>query len=298
MTLNLPRVALESKTQNDFFDLLSERMEQIKVGLDYTIDTVRKAVPENAPILYKHGATGKRLNDDDDVIDIFKNGRATISFGYIGIYETVAKFYGGNWYDNPEAKEFSLDVMRYMNDRVAKWRQESEEGWWYSMYSTPAENLCFRFAKLDKEEFGDIKDITDKGYYTNSFHVDVRRGMNAFDKIDFEKEFSPYATGGFIHYVEQPNLNKNPRALEDLWDYAYDRVGYFGVNSPIDKCYKCGFEGEFIADSGKFICPQCDNSDPAETSCIRRLCGYLGEPSSRPVNEGKYEEMNSRTKHV
>ena len=97
------------------------------------------------------------------------------------------------------------------------------------------------------ERFGDIKDITDKGYYQNSFHYDVRKDVTPFEKLDFEKDYPYYASGGFIHYCEYPKLQHNLKALEAVWDYSYDKVGYLGTNIPIDHCYECDYDGDFEA---------------------------------------------------
>lgn len=243
-----------------------------------------------------YGATGKRLQANENVMPIFKDGRASISLGYIGVHEAVTRFFGHDWQENKEAKEFSLEIMKRLRGAVDKWKDET--GWGFSLYGTPAESLCFRFCEIDKKVHGSIPYITDKGYYTNSFHLDVNKKVDPFYKINFEKDYAPYSSGGFIHYVEFPNLSNNPQALEAVWDYAYNKVGYFGTNTPIDKCYKCGFEGEFEATNEGFKCPNCHNEDPTSISCIRRLCGYLGEPVSRNVNKGKYQEIKSRVKHT
>lgn len=295
VTLNLPRIALETSTVQEFKKLLNDRLELCRMSLMYRISTLDKVKARNAPILYMYGAAGVRLNSEDKVSDIFKNGRASVSLGYIGIHETVTKFYGNDWQNNKEAKEFSISIMKTLKNAVDTWKRDT--GYGFSLYGTPAESLCMRFAEIDKKDFGEIKDITDKGYYTNSFHMDVRKKVNPFEKIDFEKEYAKYSSGGFIHYVELPNLKNNIGALEAVWDYAYKNIGYFGVNTPIDKCYKCGFEGEFDATSEGFRCPNCGNNNPLESSCIRRICGYLGNVIDREPNSGKIEEMKGRVKH-
>lgn len=166
------------------------------------------------------------------------------------------------------------------------------------MYSTPSESLCKRFCQLDREEFGLISGVTDKGYYTNSFHIDVERKVNLYQKIDFEAPYPELSSGGFICYGEFPNMQHNLEALENIWDYSYNRVPYYGTNMPIDRCYKCGFEGEFDFLSKGFVCPMCGNSDAKTVSVTRRVCGYLGAPDSRPFNSGKQEEVRRRVKHL
>lgn len=295
VTVNLPRVALDSQNTEEFFKILEERLELCKETLFYRISTLEKTKAKNAPILYMYGATGKRLQANENVMPIFKDGRASISLGYIGVHEAVTRFFGHDWQENKEAKEFSLEIMKRLRGAVDKWKDET--GWGFSLYGTPAESLCFRFCAIDKKVHGSIPYITDKGYYTNSFHLDVNKKVDPFYKINFEKDYAPYSSGGFIHYVEFPNLKNNPEALEAVWDYAYDKVGYFGTNTPIDRCFACGYEGEFEATDEGFQCPNCGNTDASTSSCIRRMCGYLGAPMERPVNQGKHEEMKRRVKH-
>jgi ribonucleoside-triphosphate reductase len=228
-------------------------------------------------------------------MDIFDKFRATISVGYIGLHEVATVFYGNDWQGNKEAKEFTLDILRKFKSNVEEWKKET--GYWFSVYATPSESLTDRFCRLDKQEFGSIEDVTDKDYYTNSFHYDVRKHITPFEKIDFEKEYAPLTSGGFIHYCEFPSMVNNPQGLETVWDYAYDKVGYFGTNVPIDTCYECGYEGEFESTVNGFQCPNCGNNDPKTTSAIRRLCGYLGSVIQRKPITGRKKEIESRIKH-
>ena len=297
ISLNLPRIALESNGNKEiFFKKLQEKLSLCKEALLFRVHTLDEVQAKNAPILYMHGAIGKKLKADDYVADLFKNGRASVSLGYIGLHEVGTIFYGYDWQSNVEAKDFTLQIMEKMKTATEEWKNET--GYGFSMYGTPSENLCNRFCKLDKEKFGKIKHITDKGYYTNSFHFDVDRNITPFEKIDFEKDYAQYSNGGYIHYCEFPSLINNPQGLESIWDYAYDRIGYFGTNTPIDKCYECKYEGEFKATEEGFECPNCGNNNPSTTSCIRRLCGYLGDVVSRKPNEGKLKEMQHREKHM
>ncbi|MCT7680856.1 MAG: anaerobic ribonucleoside-triphosphate reductase, partial [Lactobacillus crispatus] len=227
-----------------------------------------------------------------------KNGRATISLGYIGLYEVGTVFYGPDWEHNEEAHDFTIEIVKKMHDLCAKWEKEDPYHWHYSLYSTPSESLTDRFCRLDTAKFGKVKDITDKEYYTNSFHYDVRKHPTPFEKLTFEAPYPYYAAGGFIHYCEYPNLKQNPAALEAVWDWAYDKVGYLGTNTPIDKCYKCGFAGEFKSTAKGFECPKCGNHDPATCDCVKRTCGYLGNPLKRPMVHGRHEEIVHRVKHM
>lgn len=298
VTLNLPRIAIESGGDLEkFWQIFEERAQIVKDALVYRIERCKEAIPRNAPILYQYGAFGKRLSVGDSVDEVFKNRRATVSFGYIGLYEVGSVFFGGNWEKDPEAKEFAISTIRKMKALCEAWSDEF--GYHFSVYSTPSESLTDRFCRLDTEKFGIVENITDKEYYTNSFHYDVRKNPTPFEKLDFEKDFvEAGATGGFIHYCEYPNIRQNPKALEAVWDYAYDRVGYLGTNTPIDHCLKCDFKGDFNPTERGFKCPNCGNTDPMSCDVVKRTCGYLGNPQARPMVKGRHKEISARVKHM
>lgn len=297
VTVNLPRIALEAHGDKQlFWEIFQEKMNICKIALDYRIKRTKEAKPENAPLLYMYGAFGKRLKKTDSVDEVFKNSRATVSLGYIGLYEVCTTFYGSNWEHNKEAHDFAIAITKAMHDLCAEW--EKEEGYHFSLYSTPAESLTDTFCQDDLKKFGRVEDVTDKEYYTNSFHYDVRKHPTPFEKLSFEEVFPKYAAGGFIHYCEYPNLRQNPKALEAVWDWAYDHVGYLGTNTSIDQCFKCGFKGEFEATARGFKCPQCGNHDPATCDVVKRTCGYLGNPQQRPMVHGRHEEIIHRVKHM
>ena len=298
VTVNLPRIALESEGDiNKFWEIFNERMNIAEDALVYRVERTKEATPANAPILYQYGAFGHRLGKEESVDQLFKNRRATVSLGYIGLYEVATVFFGNSWEHNPEAKEFTLAIIRDMKRRVEEW--SDQYGYHFSIYSTPSESLTDRFCRLDTDKFGSIPDITDKEYYTNSFHYDVRKNPTPFEKLDFEKIYPEAgASGGFIHYCEYPVLQQNPKALEAVWDYAYDRVGYLGTNTPIDRCYKCDFEGDFEPTERGFACPNCGNSDPKTVDVVKRTCGYLGNPQARPMVNGRHKEIAARVKHM
>lgn len=298
VSLNLPRIAIEAKgDETAFYKLLDKRLLLCRKALDTRIDRLRGVKARVAPILYMEGACGVRLKADDDILPIFENGRASISLGYIGIHETVNALYGGQHiFDNEELREKGLDIVKRLKDATEEWRKES--GWGFSLYSTPSENLCTRFCKLDTKLFGVLDNVTDKGYYTNSFHLDVEKAVNPYDKLDFEMVYPAIANGGFICYGEYPNMQNNLEALENVWDYSYTKVPYYGTNTPIDECYVCNFTGEFDCTSKGFTCPKCGNHESDKLSVTRRVCGYLGSPDSRPFNAGKQEEVKRRVKHL
>lgn len=299
VSLNLPRIALEANGNEDlFFKLLDERLLLCRKALETRIDRLRGVKARVAPILYMQGACGVRLNADDDIIDIFKDGRASISLGYIGIHETINALYGTDEhiYDSEALRAKGVAIVQRLRDATDDWKRET--GWGYGLYSTPSENLCSRFAALDKKHFGEVEGVTDRGYYTNSYHLCVAKNVNPYEKIDFEMPYPAIANGGFICYGEYPNMRHNLEALENVWDYSYSRVPYYGTNTPIDECYTCGFEGEFDCTSKGFTCPKCGEHDSTKVSVTRRVCGYLGSPDARPFNFGKQEEVIRRVKHL
>ncbi|PHM29670.1 anaerobic ribonucleoside triphosphate reductase [Xenorhabdus budapestensis] len=299
ISLNLPRIAIEAKgNEMRFWQLLEQRLLVVRQALMTRIERLENTKARVAPILYMEGACGIRLKEDDNIAEIFKHGRASISLGYIGINETINALYGDHihLFDDEQRRQKAIAIVKRLRKAVDTWKQET--GYGFSLYSTPSESLCDRFCRLDAAEFGVIQGVTDKGYYTNSFHLDVEKKVNPYDKLDFEAPYPPLANGGFICYGEYPNLQHNVKALEDVWDYSYSRVPYYGTNTPIDECYQCGFTGEFSCISKGFICPRCGNHDPAHVSVIRRVCGYLGSPDARPFNAGKQEEVKRRIKHL
>ena len=301
VTVNVPRIAIESHGDKDrFWKLFNERMEIAHQALQFRIMRCKQATPVNAPTLFRFGAFG-RLGANDNVDQLFKNERATVSLGYIGLYEATAVFYGKNWMRDhgwdPEGKDFALSIVKRMNELCKQW--STAEGYHYSVYSTPAESLTDRFNRMDREKYGEIEGVTDHDFYTNSFHYPVWLQPTPMEKLTFEKDFPYYASGGFINYCEYPCLQDNPKALEAVWDYAYNiGIGYLGTNTPIDHCFVCGFQGDFEPTDEGFKCPECGNSDPDKCNVTKRTCGYLGNPVQRPMVHGRHEEIAHRVKHM
>ena len=301
VTVNIPRIALESHGDKDrFWKIFDERMAVAHQALQFRIMRCKQATPVNAPTLFRFGAFG-RLGANDSVDQLFRNERATVSLGYIGLYEATSVFYGKDWMRDhdwdPEGKEFALSIVKRMNELCKDW--STAEGYHYSVYSTPAESLTDRFNRMDREKFGEVDGVTDHDFYTNSFHYPVWLQPTPMEKLDYEKDFPYYASGGFINYCEFPCLQANPKALEAVWDYAYTiGIGYLGTNTPIDRCYECGFEGDFEPTEEGFKCPECGNSDPDRCNVTKRTCGYLGNPVQRPMVHGRHEEIAHRVKHM
>lgn len=297
VTLNLPRIAMQTENTSDFMRLLDARAGIVREALDWRFDQVREATASQSPIHYVTGAAGVAMSPSEKVGDLVEGGYTTASMGYIGVYEATARFYGGDWYSNREAVEFSVNIVRRLDELARSWKAESGRG--YGVYGTPSESLCDRFARLDTRLFGEVENITSKGYYQNSFHVDVRKNMSPFEKWRVEAQYLPYTTGGAIDYVETETLLKNPDALESIVDAAVAAgVRYFGVNQPVSQCFECDYSGEFAADVRGFYCPECGERDEEKISVVRRACGYLGSFADRPVVEGKRKEIVARVKHL
>lgn len=300
VTINLPRIALEAQEADDaheaFWRILDDRLGLCFEALMTRIDSLRGVKASVAPILYTEGAFGVRLKPDDEILELFKNGRSSISLGYIGLHETLLMFGSGQHpFDRIGSQKLGRLIIEYLRAATEAWKKKT--GFGFSLYSTPAESLCHRFCKLDFEKFGSVKGVTDKGWYTNSFHLDVDRKVTPFEKIDYEADYHYIATAGHISYVEFPDMKNNLQALEKVWDYAMEKLDYFGTNLPVDKCFVCGSDDEFTPTEEGFHCKHCGNHDPAKMSVTRRTCGYLGAPAVRGFNDGKNKEMMHRTKH-
>ena len=301
VTVNVPRIALESHGDVErFWKIFDERMEVAHQALQFRIMRCKQATPVNAPTLFRYGAFG-RLETNENVDQLFRNERATVSLGYIGLYEATAVFFGKDWMRDhawdPEGKDFALSIVRRMNELCKQWSKA--EGYHYSVYSTPAESLTDRFNRMDRKKFGKVEGVTDHDFYTNSFHYPVWLQPTPMEKLDYEKDFPYYASGGFINYCEYPCLQDNPKALEAVWDYAYNiGIGYLGTNTPIDHCFVCGFQGDFEPTDEGFKCPECGNCDPDKCNVTKRTCGYLGNPVQRPMVHGRHEEISHRVKHM
>lgn len=298
VSVNLPRIAIEAgKDFDKFFIILNQRLDLAKRALDTRIDRLRGVKASVAPILYTEGAFGVRLKPDDEIINLFKYGRSSISLGFIGIHEVGLLMFGKAPTEDEDCYQFCKDIVKHMRDATEKWKEASEEGWGYSLYATPSESLCDRFCRLDTQKFGVIEGVTDKEYYTNSFHQDVFKHSDPLSKINHEAPYHSLSSAGHISYAEFPNVRNNLKGLEAVWNHAIEKLDYFGTNTPSDKCLECNFEGEFKATAKGFECPNCGNHDNNKMSVIRRTCGYLGSPNARGFNHGKQIEVTRRVKH-
>ena len=293
VSINLPQVALVSEGNEDkFWKLLDERLELCKEALMCRHYALLGTHSDISPIHWQYGAIA-RLAKGEKIDKLLFGGYSTISLGYIGIYE-MTKVMKGVSHTTPEGHDFALKVMKHLKETVDKWKKETNIG--FALYGTPAESLCYKFARIDKEKFGTVKDVTDKGFYTNSYHVDVREKIDAFDKLSFESEFQKLSTGGAISYVEIPNMQNNIPALETAVKFIYDNIQYAEFNTKSDYCQVCGFDGEIIInDDNEWECPNCGNKDHSKMNVVRRTCGYLGENF---WNAGKTKEIKQRVLHM
>lgn len=293
VSINLPQIGILARGDEEkFWKLLDERLELCREALMCRHKALLGTLSDVSPIHWQYGAIA-RMKKGEVIDPYLKNGYSTLSLGYIGIYEMTWLMKGVS-HTEQEGKEFALRVMRYMKATTERWKAETGLG--FGLYGTPAESLCYRFARIDRQKYGIIENVTDKGYYTNSYHVDVREHINAFDKFSFESEFQNLSTGGAISYVEVPNMMSNLDAMETVVKYIYDNIQYAEFNTKSDYCQECGYDGEImINDDMEWECPQCHNKDHSRMNVTRRTCGYLGENF---WNDGKTKEIKSRVLHL
>ena len=293
VSINLPQVAIIAEGDEEkFWKLLDERLELCKEALMCRHYALLGTLSDISPIHWQYGAIA-RLQKGEKIDKLLYGGYSTMSLGYIGIYE-MTKLMKGVSHTTPEGHEFALKVMRHLRETTDKWKKETNIG--FALYGTPAESLCYKFARINKEKFGTIEDVTDKGYYTNSYHVDVREKIDAFEKLKFESEFQKISSGGAISYVEIPNMQHNLIALETAVKFIYDNIQYAEFNTKSDYCQVCGFDGEIIInDNNEWECPNCGNKDHSKMNVVRRTCGYLGENF---WNAGKTKEIKQRVLHM
>lgn len=293
VSLNLPQIGILTQGDEEkFFELLEKRLELVKKALLLRYDLLKDVTSDASPIHWQHGGIA-RLGKGEKIHPYLQDGYATISLGYIGIYE-ASKLITGQSHTSEEGEAFALKIMARLRKAVDDWKAETGLG--FALYGTPAESLTNRFCAIDRARFGEIEDITDKGYYINSYHVDVRENIDVFSKFKFESQFQEISTGGSISYVEIPNMANNIEAILTMIRFIYDNISYAEFNTKLDLCHKCGFDGEIIiGESGDWECPRCQNADKEELTVIRRTCGYLGENF---WNEGRTKEIDSRVMHI
>lgn len=298
VTINLPYIACLSGGDMDrFWDELERYLELCHDGLRLRHERLKGTLSDVAPILWQHGALA-RLKPGETIDKLLYGGYSTISLGYAGLYEMCVRMMGKTHTD-PEARPFALAVMQRLNDKCAEWR--AAENVAYSVYGTPMESTTYKFAKSLQKAFGIIPDVTDHNYITNSYHVNVREEIDAFNKLQFESEFQKLSPGGAISYVEVPNMQKNIPGVLAIMKCIYENIMYAELNTKSDHCDICGYEGEIKAVDdgyGKLVweCPNCGNRDKHKMVVVRRICGYLG--GANDVNQGRLGDIHDRVEHV
>ena len=293
VSINLPQIGIIADGDEEkFWKLLDERLEICFRALMVRHEALKGTKSDVSPIHWQYGAIA-RFEKGQTIDNLLYGGYSSISLGYIGLYE-VTKAMKGVSHTDPVGEEFAMRVMKHLRATTDRWKKETNIG--FALYGTPAESLCYRFARIDKARFGTIEDITDKGYYTNSYHVDVRENIDAFEKFKFEAQFQPISSGGCISYVEIPNLTNNVQAIEEVVKFIYNNIQYAEFNTKSDYCHCCGYDGEIIInENNEWECPQCHNKDQKKMNVTRRTCGYLGENF---WNVGKTKEIKSRVLHL
>ena len=295
VTLNLVDLALSSGGDEEkFWSILDERLELCKDALILKDSLIRGASTNVSPIHWQYGAIA-RLTKSDVLNDLLDNGYSSISLGYIGVYEMV-KVMKGVSNTTEVGSKFADKVLSYLENKTIEWRKiDGLHG--CSLYGTPSDSLCYKFAQKTAKRFGVIKDITDKDYFTNSYHVNVLEPIDAFKKLKFESQFQRKSKGGAVSYIEVPNMDNNLEALSQIVDYMYDTIQYAEINTRNgDSCGTCGFSGEMGCDeNGEWYCPQCGERDHNKLTVVRRTCGYIG---STFWNKGKTQEINDRVLHI
>ena len=304
VSVNLPDAALtaaktsssQEETLEKFWKILEERCELCHRGLQARHNRLRGTLSDTSPIHWQHGALA-RLAKGETIDKLLFGGYSTISLGYIGLWECVYALIGKKLTEK-EGEELGLAIMRKLNEFTAKWK--AAENIDYSLYGTPAESLCYRFAQTLQKRFGKIKGVTDKPWITNSYHVDVREKLNAYEKLALESKFQELSPGGAISYVEVPHMENNIPAVLDMIKFIYDNIMYAELNTRSDVCQVCGYTGDIqiVEDkNGKLVweCPSCGNTDQTKMNVVRRTCGYCG---SQYWNQGKTAEIRERVLHV
>ena len=297
VTLNLVDIACSSGgDMEQFWKIFDERLALCKRALMSRHNRLKGTPSDVAPILWQHGALA-RLKKGETIDSLLYGGYSTISLGYAGLYECT-KYMTGKSHTDAQAKPFALAVMQHMNDACTRWKMEEKID--FSVYGTPLESTTYKFSKCLQKRFGKIKDVTDKNYITNSYHVHVSEEIDAFTKLKFEAEFQKLSPGGAISYVEVPDMKTNLEAVLSVMRYIYDNIMYAELNTKSDYCQECGYDGEIhiIEDKhGKLVweCPRCGNKNQNKMNVARRTCGYIG---TQFWNQGRTQEIQERVLHL
>ena len=293
VSLNLVQVALTAnKDMKKFWEVLDERLDLCREALMVRHNLLLGTPSDISPIHWQHGGIA-RLEKGEKIDSLLKDGYSTLSLGYVGIYEMTQAMLGVS-HTTKEGEEFALKVMNHLKDACDSWKKETGLG--FGLYGTPGESLTSRFCRIDKQKFGEIENVTDRMYYTNSYHVHVTEEIDAFEKLKFESQFHDISLGGCISYVEVPDMSKNLPAVEQIINYIYHNIQYAEINTKPDVCFKCGYTGEIkLDDDMQWYCPNCGNKDKDEMQVMRRTCGYIG---SNMWGKGRTQEISQRVLHL
>ena len=293
ISLNLVQVALTAeKDMNKFWKILDERLELCREALMVRHNLLKGTTSDISPIHWQHGGIS-RLKKGEKIDSLLENGYSTLSLGYVGVYEMTQAMLGVS-HTTEEGEKFALEVMNHLNAKCSQWKKETGLG--FGLYGTPGESLTSRFCRIDKQKFGEIKNVTDRMYYTNSYHVHVSEEIDAFSKLKFESQFHDISLGGCISYVEVPDMSKNLPAVEQIINYIYHNIQYAEINTKPDVCFKCDYTGEIkLDDNLEWYCPNCGNRDKEEMQVMRRTCGYIG---SNMWGKGRTQEIGERVLHL
>ena len=293
VSLNLVQVALTAnKDMDKFWEVLDERLSLGREALMVRHNLLLGTSSDISPIHWQHGGIA-RLEKGEKIDSLLKDGYSTLSLGYVGIYEMTQAMLGVS-HTTKEGEEFALKVMNHLKGACDSWKAETGLG--FGLYGTPGESLTSRFCRIDKQKFGEIRNVTDRMYYTNSYHVHVTEEIDAFEKLKFESQFHDISLGGCISYVEVPDMSKNLPAVEQIINYIYHNIQYAEINTKPDVCFKCGYTGEIkLDDDMEWYCPNCGNKDKDEMQVMRRTCGYIG---SNMWGKGRTQEISQRVLHL
>ena len=294
ISLNLPQIAIVAERDMElFWEMLDQRLDMCKEALMIRHNMLLGIPSDTSPIHWKHGAIG-RLAKGEKIDKLLKNGYSTLSLGYVGIHEMVQAMLGVS-HTSEEGEKFALEVMNHMKAKCDEWKKETGLG--FGLYGTPAESLIYRFCRLDRARYGEIPNVTDRLYYTNSYHVHVCENIDAFSKLKFEAQFHSISNGGCISYVEVPDMSKNLEAVESVINFIYHNIQYAEINTKPDVCYECGYSGEIQLDKETltWFCPSCGNKDEDKMQVMRRTCGYIG---TNFWNKGRTAEIGDRVLHL
>lgn len=292
-SINLADAGLSAQGDLEaFWEILDERLELCYESLMLRYEKLKDVTSDVSPIHWQHGALA-RLPKHAPIYPLLQNGYATITLGYMGLYECVKALIGVS-HTTPEGEKLAIKIMKHLKSKVLEWKKNTGIG--FALYGTPAESLTDRFARLIRKRWGVIEGITDRDFLTNSYHVFVEEPIDAYSKLLFESQFHAISSGGAISYIETPNMSKNISAVLELIQFMYENVQYAEFNTKLDYCQVCDYDGEILYNKEKgWYCPNCGNTDTDRMNIVRRTCGYLGE---NLWNEGRTDEITHRVLHL